>query len=221
LLANKATPSRRNEERAMKLLHIDSSILGQNSASRELGAAWVANWQRENPQTQVRHVDLTRQPLAHLSAEIFAARAEPNAPRAVELQHDIDADQSALADFLAADVIVIGAPMYNFSIPSQLKAWIDRIVVRGSTFRYTPNGPEGLAHGKKAVIVISRGGIYSEGPAAAMDFQETYLRSVLGFVGITDIEVIRAEGLARGAEQRNEVMRSAHRAIAGELLEAA
>jgi len=205
----------------MKLLHIDSSILGQNSASRELGAAWVANWLRENPQAQVRHVDLTQQPLAHLSAEIFAARAQPNAPHAVELQHDIDADQSALADFLAADVVVIGAPMYNFSIPSQLKAWIDRIVVRGSTFRYTPNGPEGLAQGKKAVIVISRGGIYSEGPAAVMDFQETYLRSVLGFVGITDIEVIRAEGLARGAEQREEVMRSAHRAIAGELLEAA
>ena len=205
----------------MKLLHIDSSILGVNSASRELSAAWVGNWRRQHPQGAVKHVDLARDPLVHLTSEIFGARAAPEAQRDGELARDVAADQSALNDFLAADVIVIGAPMYNFSIPSQLKAWIDRIVVAGKTFRYGANGPEGLAKGKKAVIVISRGGIYSAGPAAALDFQETYLRGVLGFIGITDIEVIRAEGLAMGAEKRTAVMAAAQSAITGELLEAA
>ena len=205
----------------MKLLHIDSSILGQNSASRELGAAWVANWRQEHPAAEVRHFDLARQPLAHLSGEVFGARSAPDTLRDVDLQSDVDADRSALADFLAADVVVIGAPMYNFSIPSQLKAWIDRIVVAGKTFHYTANGPEGLAKGKQAVIVISRGGIYSAGPAAAMDHQETYLRSVLAFIGITNVEVIRAEGLSMGAEERTKVMAAAHHAIAGALLEAA
>ena len=205
----------------MKLLHIDSSILGANSASRELGAAWVGNWRRQHPQGAVKHLDLVRDPLAHLTGEIFSARATPDAERDGALARDVAADQSAINDFLAADVVVIGAPMYNFSIPSQLKAWIDRIVVAGKTFRYGANGPEGLAKGKKAVVIISRGGIYSAGPAAALDFQENYLRGVLGFIGITDIEVIRAEGLAMGAEKRAAVMAQAQRAIADELLEAA
>jgi FMN-dependent NADH-azoreductase len=193
----------------MKLLHIDSSILGQYSASREISAAWVDAWREEHPQTTVQYVDLARDPLAHLSGEVFAARSEPEAPRDAEQQRHVDADSAALADFLAADVVVIGAPMYNFSIPSQLKAWIDRIVVRGKTFRYGANGPEGLAGNKKVVIVTSRGGIYSEGPAAVMDFQETYLRAVLGFIGVTDVQVIRAEGLARSAEKRAEAMSAA------------
>jgi FMN-dependent NADH-azoreductase len=205
----------------MKLLHIDSSILGQQSATRELGAAWVSNWLRQNPYGQVQRTDLARNPLAHLSGEIFAARSAQDVSREPRSSADIEADQSALADFLSADVIVIGAPMYNFSIPSQLKAWIDRIVVAGKTFRYTANGPEGMVKGKKAVLVISRGGIYSAGPAAALDFQETYLRGVLGFIGITDVEVIRAEGLSMGADQRSAAMAIAHRAITGELAQAA
>jgi len=205
----------------MKLLHVDASILGPSSASRELGAAWVANWRHENPLGEVEYVDLARAPLAHLSGEIFGARSTPAASRTEELQRDVEADHAALADFLAADVVVIGAPMYNFSIPSQLKAWIDRIVVAGKTFRYTANGPEGLAQGKKAVIVISRGGVYSSGPAAALDHQETYLRSVLGFIGITDIEVIRAEGLARGSEQRAAAMAAALAVIEGDVRRAA
>jgi FMN-dependent NADH-azoreductase len=198
----------------MKLLHIDSSILGQNSASRELGAAWVASWQQEHPQAEIRHVDLARQPLAHLSGEVFGARSAAETIRDADLQREIDADRSALADFLAADVVVIGAPMYNFSIPSQLKAWIDRIVVAGKTFHYTANGPEGLAQGKRAVIVIARGGVYSAGAAAALDHQESYLRSVLAFIGVIDVEVIRAEGLAMGAEKRADSMRAARQQIA-------
>ena len=201
----------------MNLLHIDSSILGEQSATRELGAAWVARWQLRNPDGAVRHVDLAREPLAHLSVDVFAARDAIDATRNASLQRDVDADRAALDAFLAADTIVIGAPMYNFSIPSQLKAWIDRIVVAGKTFRYTANGPEGLAKDKKAVLLIGRGGVYSDGPAAPMDFQETYLRNVLGFIGITDVEVIRAEGLSMGAETRAAAIDAAHRVIAAPL----
>jgi len=197
----------------MKLLHLDSSILGQHSASREIGAAWVTAWLQQHPETTVVHRDLAREPLAHLSGEIFAARSTPQAPRDAQLQRDVDADQAATAEFLAADVVVIGAPMYNFSVPTQLKTWIDRIVVAGKTFRYGANGPEGLAKCKKVVIVTSRGGIYSEGPAKIMDFQETYLRGLLGFIGVTDVQVIRVEGLAMGAEKRSEAMAAARAEI--------
>ena len=205
----------------MKLLHIDSSILGQNSASRELGAAWVKNWRGQNPNSEMRYLDLAEKPIAHLSGDSLAARALPIERRSLSQQREIETSDRALEDFLAADVIVIGAPMYNFSIPSQLKAWIDRIAVAGKTFRYTANGPEGLARGKKAVVVSSRGGIHSSGPTLAMDHQEAYLRDLLGFLGITDVEFIRAEGLAYGPEQRTAALASAHRAIAGELAQAA
>lgn len=205
----------------MKLLHIDSSILGQNSASRELSAAWVRNWQRKNPAGEVRYLDLAETPLAHLSGDALAARAMPMEQRSLVQRREIETSDRALEDFLAADVLVIGAPMYNFSIPSQLKAWIDRIAVAGKTFRYTANGPEGLAKGKQVVIISSRGGIHSSGPTQAMDHQESYLRTVFQFLGITDIEFIRAEGLAYGPEQRVAAIASAHRTIAGELAQAA
>ena len=202
----------------MKLLHIDSSILGAQSATRELGAAIVGNWRRQNPGAQVRYLDLVREPLSHLTGEVLGARSAPADQRNTELLRDVAAGERALEDFLAADVIVVGAPMYNFSIPSQLKAWIDRIAVAGKTFRYTEKGPEGLAKGKKIIIVSARGGIYSAGaPAAALDFQENYLRGVFGFLGITDIEFVRAEGLNYGPAQREQAMTAALNAIAGEL----
>lgn len=202
----------------MKLLHIDSSILGAQSATRELGAAIVGNWRRQNPGAQVRYLDLAREPLSHLTGEVLGARSAPADQRNTELLRDVAAGERALEDFLAADVIVVGAPMYNFSIPSQLKAWIDRIAVAGKTFRYTEKGPEGLAKGKKIIIVSARGGIYSAGaPAAALDFQENYLRGVFGFLGITDIEFVRAEGLNYGPAQREQAMTAALNAIGGEL----
>jgi FMN-dependent NADH-azoreductase len=202
----------------MKLLHIDSSILGTQSATRELGAAIVGKWQRQNPRGQVRYLDLVREPLNHLTGEVLGAESVPLDQRNPELQRDVAAGQRALEDFLAADVIVVGAPMYNFSIPSQLKAWIDRIAVKGKTFRYTEKGPEGLAKGKKVIIVSARGGIYGAGsPAAALDFQENYLRGVLGFLGITDIEFVRAEGLNYGPAQREQAMAAALGSIAAEL----
>jgi len=206
----------------MKLLHIDSSILGTQSATRELGAAIVGKWQRQNPHSQVRHLDLAREPLNHLTGEVLGARSAPADHRNPELLRDVEAGERALDDFLAADVIVIGAPMYNFSIPSQLKAWIDRIAVAGKTFRYTEQGPEGLAKGKKVIIVSARGGIYSEGaPAAVLDFQENYLRGVFGFLGITEIEFVRAEGLNYGPAQREQAMTAALNSIAAELALAA
>ena len=201
----------------MKLLHIDSSILGQNSASRELSAAWVKNWRTRNPRGEVNYLDLAQKPFAHLSGEAFAARALAADQRTPAQQREIETSDRALDEFLAADIVVIGAPMYNFSIPSQLKAWIDRVAVAGKTFRYTANGPEGLVKGKKVVIVSSRGGVHTQ----TMDHQESYLRTVFEFLGVTDIEFIRAEGLAYGPEQRTAAMASAHRAISGELLQAA
>jgi FMN-dependent NADH-azoreductase len=182
----------------MKLLHLDASPLGQHSVSRALTAAVVAQIKRETPNTQVTYRDLAAHALPHWTPVVDA---ESDAAKLGEKVMD---------EFLAADVIVIGAPMYNFSIPSQLKAWIDRIAVAGKTFRYTESGPQGLATGKRVIVVSSRGGVYSAGPAAALDFQENYLRAVLGFLGITDIEFIRAEGVAMSAEHKTNAMAAAH-----------
>lgn len=193
----------------MKLLHLDSSVLGQFSASRELSALIVQEWKRRQPGIQITYRDLVANPIPHWIPAVEASR-EPDA-----------LGEAVFDDFMAADVIVIGAPMYNFGIPTQLKAWIDRIAIPGKAFRYGPNGPEGLAGGKKVVIASSRGGIYSHGPAAVADFQEPYLRTVLGFFGITDIEFVRAEGLAMGAEQKYQAMQAARDSISEVLAEAA
>lgn len=186
----------------MKLLHIDSSVLAENSASRSLTTAIVARLRGEHPGIEVTHRDLAAQTLPHFTPVL--EESHPCVARNAEI----------LGEFLAADIVVIGAPMYNFTIPTQLKAWIDRILAAGKTFRYTENGPEGLAGGKRVIVASSRGGIYSEGPAAAVDFQETYLRHVFGFIGIHDVEFVRAEGLNLGAEQREAAMAQAHARIA-------
>jgi len=116
--------------------------------------------------------------------------------------------------FLDADIVVIGAPMYNFGIPSQLKAWIDRIAVAGKTFRYGPNGPEGLTGNKRVIVAVSRGGLYGPGtPAAAFEHVESYLRAVFGFIGVTDLQIVVAEGLAIGPEQRAEAMQAAVKTV--------
>jgi FMN-dependent NADH-azoreductase len=192
----------------MKLLHIDSSILGHNSVSRDLSAHVVNTFIAKNPAIAVTHVDLATSPLEHLSGAHLAAAH--GAPVAEELKADLAAGKKALEDFLAADVVVVGAPMYNFSVPSQLKAWIDRLAVAGKTFRYSEGkGPEGLCGGKKLIVVSSRGGLFSEGPAAALDHQEAYLKALFGFLGVTDISFIRAEGLAMGEEMRNRAVATA------------
>jgi FMN-dependent NADH-azoreductase len=197
----------------MNLLHIDSSILGGNSASRQLSAAMVDQLAKATPGLEAVHRDLAAEPLSHLSGEHFAAR-QGAVPESPAMQQDVAASQTVLDEFLNADIVVIGAPMYNFGIPSQLKAWIDRIAVAGKTFRYGANGPEGLAGNKRVIIAISRGGLYGAGmPAAAFEHVESYLRAVFGFLGVTDLEIVVAEGLAIGPEQRIGAMQGALKAV--------
>ena len=186
----------------MNLLHIDSSILGQASASRDLSAALVARLRQEVPQAKVTYRDLAATPLPHLSAGSLAGAeaAEASAAAAV------------MDEFLGADVVVIGAPMYNFGIPSQLKAWVDRIAVRGKTFRYTAEGPVGLAVGKKVIVAAAYGGSHPAGGAS--NFVEPYLRFLFRFLGIEDVEFITAEGLSVSPEQRAASVAAARAAIA-------
>lgn len=193
----------------MKLLHIDASILGGNSVSRQLSAAAVDRLRKTTPGLEVTYRDISTAPLQHLTGAHLAA-AQGATPEAPALRDDVAASAAALDEFLAADIIVIGAPMYNFTIPSQLKAWIDRILVAGKTFRYTDKGVEGLAGGKRVIVTVSRGGFYGAGtPAAAGEHLETYLRWVFGFIGIADPEIIIAEGVQVSPEQRQKALAGA------------
>ncbi|MGY1490533.1 FMN-dependent NADH-azoreductase [Methylobacillus pratensis] len=193
----------------MTLLHIDASILNEHSVSRQLTAAIVKRLTEAMPGAQVVHIDLADDPVGHLStAEFFAFQGVE--PQNDALKQAVARNAQLLEDFLAAEVVVIGAPMYNFSLPTQLRAWLDRLSVPGKTFRYTENGAEGLVGGKRVIVASTRGGLYSEGaPAAFLDHQETYLRAFFGFLGITDVTFVRAEGLALGEESRKEAIEAA------------
>lgn len=184
----------------MKVLHIDSSILGDGSASRQLTREIVARWRAAHPHAEVTYLDLAAEELPHLSQKSLARPDEPEAARNV----------AALEQFLAADVVVIGAPVYNFTIPTQLKAWIDRITVAGKTFRYTAHGPEGLAGNKQVIVAIARGGVR----AADAEFGESYLKFLFGFLGIHNVHFVRAEGLAISPEHREASLSAARAAIA-------
>ncbi|MCW2386969.1 FMN-dependent NADH-azoreductase [Sphingobium sp. B11D3B] len=171
----------------MTVLHIDSSIQGENSITRQISAAIVERLTAEQSGADVRYRDLAAQPLPHLTLPGFGT----------------DEAAAVLAEFLAADTVVIGAPMYNFTISTQLKAWIDHIAVAGKTFRYDESGNAiGLAGDKRVIVALSRGGFYGAGtPAAAVEHAESYLRAVFGFIGIVP-EFIVAEGAAVGPEHR-------------------
>ncbi|HEY1029453.1 MAG TPA: FMN-dependent NADH-azoreductase [Pseudomonas sp.] len=195
----------------MKLLHLDSSILGDASASRQLSRDVVKAWSAAESDVQVTYRDLASDALSHFSAASLVAAATPAELRDAAQRHEAELAERTLEEFLAADAIVIGAPMYNFAIPSQLKAWIDRIAVAGKTFTYTENGPVGLAVGKTVVIASSAGGIHAGQPSGQA--HEDYLVRMLNFVGIDDIEIVRAEGLAYGEEPRAEAMKGAAQRI--------
>jgi FMN-dependent NADH-azoreductase len=202
----------------MNILQIDTSPLGPASLSRQLTAAVVQRLTQEAPTAEVTHLDLIATPISHLSGELLQVlRPAPGTTPSNDPAVRAEAEQTEamLTGFLGADVIVIGAPMFNFSIPSQLKAWIDRVAQAGRTFRYTADGPVGLAVGKKVIVVSTRGGFYA-GTAyeAAMDHQESYLRTVLNFMGITDVTFVRAEGVGISPEKRQEAIASATRQIA-------
>ena len=198
----------------MQLLHIDSAITGANSVSRQLTAQIVAAWQAQHAGTQVSYLDLVVNAPAHFTSDAMAPRTGQTADLSAAQQRENAVSEALVSQFLAADVVVIGAPFYNFSIPSQLKAWIDRIAQPGRTFQYTANGPEGLAKGKTVIIASSRGGVYSTSEGGrAMEHQESYLQTVLGFFGVTDVRFVRAEGVAMGEEAKAAAMALAAQTI--------
>ena len=203
----------------MKLLHIDSSILGDNSASRQLSGEVVKAWQAAEPSVEVSYRDLASEGIEHFSAATLVAAGTPAELRDVAQKYEAQLSADTLAQFLAADAVVIGAPMYNFTIPTQLKAWIDRIAVAGQTFRYTETGPVGLCGGKKVIVVSTSGGIHS-GQATGVAHEE-YLKVLLGFLGITDVEFVRAQGLGYGDEVRSKALSDAHQHISQGLFSAA
>ena len=197
------------------ILHIDSSILGGYSVSRALTADIVSRQQALHPDAKVIYRDLVADAALHLSGQHMAV-FQGGAVTDPALGADLAAGGAYIDDLFAADIIVIGVPMYNFSIPSQLKAWVDRVCVAGRTFQYGANGPEGLLpKGKKVFIASSRGGIYTgDSPAAAFEHQESYLKGVLGFIGLTDVTVVRAEGLNLGEDSKAAAIAKAKTEIA-------
>jgi FMN-dependent NADH-azoreductase len=214
----------------MKLLHIDSSISGANSVSRQLSASIVSRLKQATPGLQITYRDLDSAPVPHHSQALQNLRVQAQSASATadagvvpiratdvsanaggtQLQRDFATINAALKEFIAADIVVVGTPMYNFGIPSQLKSWIDSLAVAGQTFRYSATGVEGLCGGKRIIVASSRGGIYTApSPMAAFDHQEKYLSVFFGFIGVKDIEFVRAEGVGLGAEQRQRAIDSA------------
>jgi FMN-dependent NADH-azoreductase len=175
----------------MIILHVDSSITAENSVTRSIGETAIARLSALHPDAEIRRRDLALDPLGHMTLGDLG-------------------DTSLAEEFLAADIVVIGAPMYNFTVPSQLKAWLDRILVAGKTFKYSAQGAEGLAGDKRVIIAIARGGFYGAGtPSAAAEHHETYLRAVFGLIGVANPEIIVAEGVQIGPEQREKALESA------------
>ncbi len=194
----------------MKLLHVDSSILGAHSVSRQLTAEVVAEWRKNRPDVTVEYLDLAVDAPNHFGADAVAIKgiAQPEPTEAQRAENALS--EKLVSQFLAADVIVIGAPFYNFSIPTQLKAWIDRLAQPGRTFTYTEKGPTGLATGKTVIVASTRGGAYSTSEGGqAMEHQESYLKVVFGFFGVTDVRIVRAEGLAMGDATKAAALSSA------------
>ncbi len=203
----------------MKVLHIDSSILGDHSASRQLSRSVVQAYQATHVDSQVIYRDLASDALSHFSAATLAAAGTPAEGRDAAQQQEVDANEAILQEFLDADVVIVGAPMYNFTIPSQLKAWIDRITVAGRTFRYSEAGPEGLCGGKKVIVVSTSGGLHAGQPTGAG--HEELLKALFAFIGVTDLQFVRAHGLAYGEEPRANAMSAAQQHIEQSLFAAA
>ncbi len=200
----------------MKLLHVDSSVLGAHSVSRQLTGEVVAAYRAAHADTSVEYLDLALDAPNHFSADALGFKtgiqAQPTPAQSLENA----VSEKLVRQFLQADVIVVGAPLYNFTIPTQLKAWIDRLAQVGRTFKYTDKGPVGLAGDKTLIVVSSRGGAYSTSEGGqAMEHQESYLKVIFGFMGITDVRFVRAEGLARGDVAKAAALAEARAQIAG------
>lgn len=192
------------------LLKIHSSLTGPQGQSSQLVERLAQQWQTRNPDGRILTRDLAAEPVPHLTAERFQAFLSDPQTRTPEQQAIVDYSDALVAELRSADVIVLGVPMYNFSIPSTLRAYFDHIARAGVTFRYTDQGSEGLITGKKAYVAITRGGYYD----AATDTQTPYVRNFLAFLGIVDVEFIHAEGLAIGEQARERSLTAAHHKIA-------
>ncbi|NCH98018.1 FMN-dependent NADH-azoreductase [Cronobacter dublinensis] len=199
----------------MKILHIDSSFNDELSVTRHLSGEVVRKLTESGHYKEVIYRDVVKDELHHLTAKIAAGfRPVPGKEHSTEEEgNERLLSETLVKEFLDSDVVVIGAPMYNFSVPTQLKAWLDRLAQPGKTFRYTAAGPEGLAGGKKVIIASARGGFYEKTPLAGMDFQEKYLQTFFGFLGITDVVFIRAEGVSRGEEIKQQEIAKARFSI--------
>jgi FMN-dependent NADH-azoreductase len=195
------------------VLHINSSVRSSGSLSRQLSSEFVAKWQASNPADTIVERDLATQPVPHLTEQMMGAFFTPAEQRNADQAHTVKVSDLLVDELLAADVIVIGAPMYNFSVPSSLKAWIDHVARVGRTFKYGANGPEGLAGGKKVYIFTASGGVYSEGPAVAYDHLANFLRTFFGFIGITDVTFVRAEGVAMGEQAVADTLAKSRKSI--------
>jgi FMN-dependent NADH-azoreductase len=195
------------------VLVLNSSASGPDSVSRQLVSSTVDQLRGKNPSLRLVERDLDANPVPHLNVETTAALRAGQTATAAQVEAQAFSD-ALIAELKAADTIVIGAPMYNFGIPSTLKAWFDYVLRAGLTFKYSEAGPEGLVTGKRAIVVLSRGGLYSSGPAQALDSQEPHLRTMLGFMGITDVTFVRAEKLGYGPEARQQAINDAHAELA-------
>lgn len=183
----------------MKILHIDSSILGTNSITRHLSALTVEWLRAIYPRAHVEHLDLGEEPLPHLTGSDVAARGAVTDP--------------VMTQFKAADIIMIGSPMYNWTISSQLKAWIDRVAVAGETFAYSAQGPKGLAGGKRVIVLTGRGSSMLDARYDGFDHQEPYLRTLFRFLGINDVTFIHAQGVGLLPDARPAVVAAAEAEI--------
>jgi len=201
------------------ILHLNSSVRNTGSISRQLTAEFLSKWQAAQPADVIVERDLATNPVPHLTEQMMGAFFTPAEQRSPEQAQTVKLSDDLVAELLKADAIVLGAPMYNFSVSSTLKAWIDHVARAGLTFKYTETGPVGMVQGKKVYVFTSRGGVYSQGPAKSMDFHETYLRAVLGFIGLTDVTFIHTEGLAMGEAAVADALTQTRQAI-GELVPA-
>ncbi|WP_339522504.1 FMN-dependent NADH-azoreductase [Pseudomonas sp. EA_35y_Pfl2_R111] len=179
------------------VLVIESSARQQGSVSRQLTAQFIANWQAANPADQIKVRDLAVDQVPHLDANLLGGWMTPAGQQSETEQAALALSNLLTDELLAADVLVLAAPMYNFAIPSTLKAWLDHVLRAGVTFKYSETGPQGLLSGKRAFVLTARGGIYAGSP---QDHQEPYLRQALAFIGIHDVSFIHAEGLNLGGE---------------------
>lgn len=194
-----------------RVLIIESSARQQDSVSRQLTQTFISQWKATHPADEITLRDLAVNPVPHLDADLLGGWMKPAEQRTATENASLDRSVELTDELLAADVLVMAAPMYNFAIPSTLKAWLDHVLRAGVTFKYTPTGPQGLLTGKRAFVLTARGGIHAGG---STDHQEPYLRQVMGFIGIHDVTFIHAEGLNLGGDFQEKGLNQANAKLA-------